>query len=89
MKNTFFYSAIAASFLFASCAGGGESNVEEGAEAATGTEEAKNFTIDPQSSTVEWFAEKVTGKHNGTVAIKSGELKVENEAISAFSDACI
>jgi polyisoprenoid-binding protein YceI len=83
MKNTIFYSAIAATFLFASCSGGGESKVEEGAEAATATAEAKNYTIDPQSSSVEWFAEKVTGKHNGTVAIKSGELKVENEAISA------
>ncbi len=82
MKNTIFYSAIAATFLFAACAGG-ESKVEEGADAASASAEAKNYVIDPQSSSVEWFAEKVTGKHNGTVAIKSGELNVENESISA------
>ncbi len=32
------------------------------------------YRVDTQNSKVEWFAEKVTGKHNGTIAIKSGEL---------------
>lgn len=33
-----------------------------------------NYKVDASKSKVEWYAEKVTGKHNGTVAIKSGEV---------------
>ena len=32
------------------------------------------FKVDTQKSSVEWYAEKVTGKHNGTVKLISGEL---------------
>lgn len=32
------------------------------------------FKVDAQKSTVEWYAEKVTGKHNGTIKLISGEL---------------
>lgn len=32
------------------------------------------FKVDTQKSSVEWYAEKVTGKHNGTIRLISGEL---------------
>jgi polyisoprenoid-binding protein YceI len=32
------------------------------------------YRIDSQTSKVEWFAEKVTGKHNGTINISSGDI---------------
>ncbi len=32
------------------------------------------FKVDIQKSSVEWYAEKVTGKHNGTIRLISGEL---------------
>ena len=32
------------------------------------------FKVDAQKSTVEWYAEKVTGKHNGTIKLISGEI---------------
>jgi len=83
MKNKFFYSAIAAAFLFTSCSSGDSSKVEEKGEAATAVAEAKSFTIDNSSSNVKWLAKKVTGEHNGSVAIKSGEFQVENGSISA------
>lgn len=35
------------------------------------------FIINTKSSKLEWEGEKVTGKHTGTVAFKSGELKVK------------
>lgn len=41
------------------------------------------YTIDTQNSVVEWFAEKVTGKHNGTMNIQEGSLIVENGAITS------
>lgn len=34
----------------------------------------ETFTIDTQSSSIEWTATKVTGKHNGTVKLSSGSL---------------
>ncbi len=34
----------------------------------------ETFTIDTKSSSIEWTASKVTGKHNGTVKLSSGSL---------------
>ncbi|HAW20409.1 MAG TPA: hypothetical protein DCX14_09520 [Flavobacteriales bacterium] len=44
----------------------------------TGTTKLK---VKPEASKVEWYAEKVTGKHNGDVQLKSGTLEVENDQI--------
>lgn len=33
----------------------------------------KTLKISPAKSKIEWFAEKVTGKHNGTINLTSGE----------------
>jgi polyisoprenoid-binding protein YceI len=32
------------------------------------------YNVDTQSSSVHWFAEKVTGKHDGAVTVKSGQI---------------
>lgn len=32
------------------------------------------YKVDTQSSKLEWFAEKVTGKHHGTIALTSGAI---------------
>ncbi|MFZ9942354.1 MAG: YceI family protein [Bacteroidia bacterium] len=32
------------------------------------------FKVDTQKSSVEWYAEKVTGKHNGLINLKTGQL---------------
>ena len=37
-----------------------------------------SYTIDPKASTVEWYAEKVTGKHNGVVDLKEGNFTFED-----------
>ena len=34
------------------------------------------YTVNTEESTLEWVASKVTGKHNGSVAIKSGALEM-------------
>jgi len=81
MKSTFFLSAITAMFVLASC--GSNSSTEASGEAAEAGATAVNYTIDPASSKVEWVAKKVTGQHNGSVALKSGELKAEAGAITA------
>ncbi|MCY7410511.1 MAG: YceI family protein [Chitinophagales bacterium] len=33
------------------------------------------YTVDSKQSSLEWFAEKLTGKHNGTIMLSGGEFK--------------
>lgn len=37
-----------------------------------------SYTVSLKQSKVEWVGKKVTGQHNGTVAIKSGSLEIKN-----------
>lgn len=37
------------------------------------------FKIAPAQSRIEWIGKKVTGAHDGTVAIKAGEIKLSEE----------
>lgn len=43
------------------------------------------YKVNAAESTVEWYAEKVTGKHNGTVALKSGEFNLTGEKLTSGS----
>lgn len=38
----------------------------------------QKFKIDNTRSTIEWVGRKVTGSHNGTIAVKQGELILSN-----------
>ena len=40
------------------------------------------YKVDTQLSTIEWFAEKVTGKHNGTIGLSAGEIKSDHGNLS-------
>ena len=42
----------------------------------------ENYKLDPEASKVQWFAEKVTGKHNGTVKISSGSITNDHGKIA-------
>lgn len=42
----------------------------------------KTFKINTQNSTVEWVGRKVTGAHNGTIAIKEGQLDFADNYLS-------
>lgn len=44
--------------------------------------ETQNFKIDAPQSTVEWTGKKVTGAHNGTIAIKEGNFTFSNGKLS-------
>ena len=41
--------------------------------------------VNTSASVVEWTARKVTGHHNGTVAIKEGELKMDYGVLAGGS----
>ena len=81
MKKVFLFPALMAAILFASC--GGSSTVSESGTAASATAGAITYAIDSASSNVEWLAKKVTGQHNGTVTIKSGQIQSDSGKLAA------
>lgn len=51
---------------------------------ANGTKKGERILkVDAKKSKMEWFAEKVTGKHNGTIDIASGEVKLSGNDIKS------
>lgn len=67
MKNKFLSLAIAAVAVAISTVGA--------------VAQTTNIKIDPKKSTVKWFAEKVTGKHDGTVNVQTGALTLEGNKL--------
>ena len=83
MKKSIFALTVVVATLFASC-GGSSVKTEDGQAAAEAGAGAVAYKLDAASSSVEWTAKKITGdQHNGTVAIKSGELKAEAGKLTA------
>ncbi|NTD96845.1 YceI family protein [Agrobacterium tumefaciens] len=39
------------------------------------------YTVDPAKSTITWVGKKVTGSHNGTIALQSGTLNVDGKKV--------
>jgi len=44
--------------------------------------ENQKFTIESAQSNIDWIGRKVTGAHNGTIAIKSGWLNLNNDKLT-------
>ncbi|MNK85527.1 hypothetical protein D3C87_1054110 [compost metagenome] len=44
--------------------------------------ETTNFNVNGAQSEINWIGRKVTGAHNGTIAIKSGELVLNSNKLS-------
>jgi polyisoprenoid-binding protein YceI len=49
------------------------------------TGEVVTYSVDTESSKIEWRARKVTGKHNGHLMIKSGSLDMEDGVLKGGS----
>lgn len=43
--------------------------------------QATVWNVDPSNSKVEWTGKKVGGQHNGSIGVKSGNLKVQNDLL--------
>jgi polyisoprenoid-binding protein YceI len=41
------------------------------------------YKIDNQKSSIEWLAKKVTGQHNGTIKLSSGQLEAKGGALKS------
>ena len=50
--------------------------------AITGAEDKKDVKVDAAASTVKWVGKKVTGQHNGTIALKGGRLEMEGDQLT-------
>lgn len=53
--------------------------------AFTNPAEVVTYNVDASQSTIKWVAKKVTGGHNGTIAIKSGTLEYTDGMLSGGS----
>jgi polyisoprenoid-binding protein YceI len=86
MKTQSFTFLLTAAVLIFSC---------ENKDSPSGTEENKSDTtasvssdsgatykVDTSSSSIKWTGKKVTGKHNGKIKIKSGELQTKSEVLT-------
>ncbi|OFZ18468.1 MAG: hypothetical protein A2X94_00550 [Bdellovibrionales bacterium GWB1_55_8] len=40
-----------------------------------------DYVVDPAASKVEWVGKKVTGQHNGSIAVKSGSVKLNGNKL--------
>lgn len=85
MKKLVLFSAVAAMVL-ASCAGnpdGKKAETKDSVETADVVAVGDALNVDVAASVVKWKGTKVSGFHEGTVAIKSGTITVDNNAITA------
>lgn len=74
---------LAAGIFFAAC-GESKKTAEETQEVANAGTGAVTYAIDPAQSSVKWFGEKkISGKHNGTVQLTTGNLSFEGENLTA------
>lgn len=42
----------------------------------------ESFNVDSKASKLEWVGKKVTGKHNGTILVKSGKVNLEKNGVT-------
>lgn len=80
-KLSFIFALFAVTVFAASCASGGDKTKTGEAKDVAMIEGAVALDLDLASSRVEWEGYKPTGKHNGTVDIKSGKLELKDGAL--------
>jgi len=83
MKKLVLFAAVA-SLVLASCAGNPEGKKAETTDSVAVADSVAGiaYTVDAAQSQVFWTGTKVSGKHEGTVTIKSGSISVDNGAIT-------
>lgn len=70
-------------FIFTGCGSKDTVETQTQKEVKGASENADNYKVDLAASKIEWIGKKVTGQHNGTVDISSGDLKVEKGELAA------
>ncbi|NNE31698.1 MAG: YceI family protein [Winogradskyella sp.] len=76
--------AIVAVITFASCKDNSkEAKTTEAEEAAVADATAMTYAVNTDKSMIEWKGYKPTGSHNGTIAIETGNIRVNDEGIES------
>lgn len=76
--------ALLALVIFAASCGPKGSTVETSdAKAVASASEATSLAVNTENSVVTWIGSKPAGKHNGTIGISAGEIKVNGNEIVA------
>lgn len=83
MKKIAIISAFAV-FILASCVGNPEGKKAETSESVDTTDQVvgDTYVVDTEQSTVAWLGSKISGSHNGTVDVKSGEIHIEDGQVT-------
>ncbi|MBS4039345.1 MAG: YceI family protein [Flavobacteriales bacterium] len=80
MSKKFLGLLVMGAFLVVSCKNDAN-KAEEAQEVTEVSADANVYVADVAASVIEWEGSKPTGKHNGTIKIKSGELSLNNGKI--------
>lgn len=87
MKVLNYFLIAGLSLALVACGGKDSSETAKTSEAGQVAEATTTaggaFTLDAAASSLEWKATKKVGGHNGTIALKSGSLSVENGEVKA------
>ncbi len=83
MKKLVLFSAVAAMVL-ASCAGNPEGKKAETKDSVATVDQVTGvaYTVDTAATKIMWKGTKVSGFHEGTIAVKSGTLNVDNGSLT-------
>ena len=82
-KQNLMYLAAFALIGYTSCTDAPESDTATVSEAKeVGAASGDSFKVDPAASKIEWIGTKVSGYHQGEIAIKSGTLDVKDSSIT-------
>lgn len=69
---------LAIMFIFSGCGKNETVETKNEQEVKEVSNESAVYNVDLNASKVEWLGKKVTGQHNGTIDIASGQLNVNN-----------
>jgi len=83
--KTYYLAIIALTMLFVSCGNAGKNKIEAGDAQEALVGKGKSLVVDTIASTISWKGFKPGGEHEGTLAIKSGNLVVDSETIKEGS----
>ena len=86
MKKVLLSLAILSSLALTSCkkeANAPEAQTTEAADAKASSEAAAEYKVDAAKSVIDWTGTKPTGKHTGTIHLKSGEIFANNGAVES------
>lgn len=86
MKRIVFSLAIVAGLAFSATSCNKTAETKEAQEATQASAEAVTFNVDTDNSVIEWKGSKIiSGSHNGTIALSSGEVSVRDGVVEAGS----